>query len=141
MGEIREGIIWYTIDERKEEILELTNYAEENEIEISERELTKLWNMGYEKGKIFKEGFLEKFSKVKDEFEDVIRRELKSWKSRKEKEVEINEEIEELDMFYKMFTWKGYEIERSDIKRLFRLGFGRYELIADGFIRKYLEDR
>ncbi|PKB92424.1 hypothetical protein RhiirA5_444740, partial [Rhizophagus irregularis] len=44
-------------------------------------------------------------------------------------------------MFYEMFTHKSYEIEKSDIKRLFRLGFNCYELIADGFIRKYLEDR
>ncbi|PKY33475.1 hypothetical protein RhiirB3_394834 [Rhizophagus irregularis] len=62
--------------------------------------------MGYEGGKIFEEGFLEKFSEVEDELEGTIRRELK-----------------------------------SDIKRLFRLGFNCYELIADGFIRKYLEDR
>ncbi|PKC51845.1 hypothetical protein RhiirA1_405295, partial [Rhizophagus irregularis] len=64
--------------ERKEEILELTKYAEENGIEIGERELTKLWNMGYEGGKIFEEGFLEKFSEVEDELEGTIRRELKS---------------------------------------------------------------
>ncbi|CAB4477217.1 unnamed protein product [Rhizophagus irregularis] len=76
--------------ERKEEILELTKYAEENGIEIGERELTKLWNMGYEGGKIFEEGFLEKFSEVEDELEGTIRRELKVWKDGERREAEID---------------------------------------------------
>ncbi|PKY62296.1 hypothetical protein RhiirA4_488539, partial [Rhizophagus irregularis] len=101
LDEIKEEIIQYTIDERKEEVSELWDYAKENETEISERELTKLWNMGYEG----------------------------------------DEELKELNTLYEIITEQGYEIEKADIKRLVRLGFDRYEIIIDGFMRKYLEDQ
>ncbi|PKY60990.1 hypothetical protein RhiirA4_431515, partial [Rhizophagus irregularis] len=141
MEEIKQEIVQYTIDERREEIAELINYAKENEIEINDRGLTKLWNMGYKGGEIFEEGFLEKFSEIEDEPEDVIRRELKLWKNRKEQDAEIDDEVEEINKLYEMFMGEGYEIEWSDINRLRRLGFDRDEIITDGFIRKYLEDR
>ena len=141
LDEIREEIIQYTIDERKEEILELSNYAKENEIEVSERELTKLWNMGYEGNEIFEERFLERFHEVKDGMEDTIKKELRLWKEWKEEETEIIEEVKELDTLYEIITEQGYEIEKVDIERLFRLGFDRYEIVIEGFIRKYLEDR
>ncbi|CAB4444403.1 unnamed protein product [Rhizophagus irregularis] len=62
-------------------------------------------------------------------------------KEGKEEESEIDEEIKELNTLYEIITEQGYEIEKADIKRLLRLGFDRYEIIVDGFIRKYLEDR
>ncbi|PKY60339.1 hypothetical protein RhiirA4_483928, partial [Rhizophagus irregularis] len=141
LDEIKEEIIQYTIDERKEEVSELWDYAKENEIEISERELTKLWNMGYEGGEIFEEGFLERFHEVKDGLEHTIKKELRLWKEGKEEDVEIDEELKELNTLCEIITEQGYEIEKADIRRLFRLGFDRYEIIADGFIRKYLEDQ
>ncbi|CAB4424003.1 unnamed protein product [Rhizophagus irregularis] len=116
LDEIKEEIIQYTIDERKEEISELLNYAKENEIEISERELTKLWNMGYEGNEIFEEGFLERFHEVKDGLEHTIKKELRLWKEGKEEDVEMDEELKELNTLYEIITEQGYEIEKADIK-------------------------
>ncbi|GBC29134.2 hypothetical protein GLOIN_2v1784231 [Rhizophagus irregularis DAOM 181602=DAOM 197198] len=52
-----------------------------------------------------------------------------------------NEETKELNTLYEIITEQGYEIEKLNIERLFRLGFDRYELVVDGFIRKYLENQ
>src|SRR5688572_2130581 len=58
-----------------------------------------------------------------------------------EEEAEIDEEAKELNTLYEIIMKQGYEIEKADIKRLFRLGFDCYEIIIDGFIGKYLEDQ
>lgn len=141
LNEIREEIIQYAIDGGKEEVSELMDYAEENEIDTNEKELTRLWNMGYEMDEIFENGFLEKFHEIKNELEPIIRKELELWKSRKGKKPEVDEEMKELNTLHVIITDQGYEIEKADIKRLFRLGFDRYELIVDGVIKEYLENR
>ncbi|CAB4427455.1 unnamed protein product [Rhizophagus irregularis] len=76
LNEIREEIIWYVNNGEREETSKLMNYAEENEIDTNEKELIRLWNMGYEMDEIFEDGFLEKFHEIKDELEPVIKKEL-----------------------------------------------------------------
>ncbi|RGB27509.1 hypothetical protein C1646_673928 [Rhizophagus diaphanus] len=117
------------------------DYMKENEIDTNEKELTRLWNMGYEMDKIFEDEFLEKFHEIKNELELIIRKELELWKSRKEKKPEVDEEIKELNTLYEVITDQDYEIEKVNIKRLLSLEFDRYELLLDGIMRQYLENK
>ncbi|PKY55348.1 hypothetical protein RhiirA4_474724 [Rhizophagus irregularis] len=132
LNEIREEIIWYVNNGEREETSKLMNYAEENEIDTNEKELIRLWNMGYEMDEIFEDGFLEKFHEIKDELEP---------KGRKGKKAEVDEETEELNTLHEIITEQGYEIGKADIRRLIKMGFDRYKLILDGVIEKYLENR
>ncbi|RGB39823.1 hypothetical protein C1646_754065 [Rhizophagus diaphanus] len=57
------------------------------------------------------------------------------------KKPEVNKETKELNTLHENITDLGHKIEKMDIKRLFSLGFDRYELLLDGVIRKYMENK
>jgi hypothetical protein len=83
-------------DNRKQEekVDRLLKIAKERNIEVSERELSRLVSYEFNEEEIFSEGFIRKFQEIKNELESYIVEELGKFFDKQKKRIENNEEIE-----------------------------------------------
>ncbi|RGB21898.1 hypothetical protein C1646_678232, partial [Rhizophagus diaphanus] len=101
--------------------------------------------MGYNEEKIFTEGFIRKFQEIKNELKTFVMEELDKWLVQERKKGELkdesdNEEDEKekvVTSMYEHLSKTENELTKTDIRRILELGFDRYEMIIDGFVRKY----
>ncbi|RGB24023.1 hypothetical protein C1646_773660 [Rhizophagus diaphanus] len=101
--------------------------------------------MGYDEEEVFMEGFIGKFQEIKDELKMFVMRELDIWlfqekKKKEPKDESDNKEDEKekvVTSIYEHLSGTENELTKADIRRILELGFDRYEMIIDGFIREY----
>ncbi|RGB22276.1 hypothetical protein C1646_677957 [Rhizophagus diaphanus] len=99
--------------------------------------------MGYDEEEVFMEGFIEKFQEIKDELKTFVMRELDRWliqerkKEKPKNESEDEEEEKAITSVFEHLAGTENELTRTDIRRILKLGFDRYEIIVDGFVKEY----
>jgi hypothetical protein len=83
-------------DNRKQEekVDRLLKIAKEQDIEVSERELSRLVSYEFNEKEIFSEGFIRKFQEIKNELEGYIVEELGKFFDKQKKRIENDEEVE-----------------------------------------------
>jgi hypothetical protein len=83
-------------DNRKQEekVDRLLKIAKERNIEVTERELSRLVSYEFNEKEIFSEGFIRKFQEIKNELESYIVEELGKFFDKRKKRIENNEKIE-----------------------------------------------
>jgi hypothetical protein len=79
---------------QKEKVVRLLKIAKERDIEVSERELSRLVSYEFNEEEIFSEGFIRKFQEIKNELESYIIEELGKFFDKQKKRIENDEEIE-----------------------------------------------
>ncbi|RGB21601.1 hypothetical protein C1646_678414, partial [Rhizophagus diaphanus] len=142
---VRERLREFIEEGERTEIAEWLEKAQEIGVRITESELSTLWNMGYDEEEVFMEGFIRKFQEIKDELKTVVMRELDIWliqkrkkkESKNESDGEEDEEEETITSVYEHLAGTENELTKADIQRILKLGFDKYEIIVDGFVREY----
>ncbi|RGB21942.1 hypothetical protein C1646_776947 [Rhizophagus diaphanus] len=89
--------------------------------------------------------WLERAQKIGDELKTFVMRELDIWliQERKKKELENKSddkddgEEEIITSVYEHLAGTENELTKVDIQRILKLGFDKYEIIVDGFVREY----